>query len=44
MIENAAALAAEGFDLGIVYIAPPHDPAVLEPMAEAIRESGLIDG
>lgn len=44
VIENAAALAAEGLDLGIVYIAPPHDPAVLQPMAEAIRESGLIDG
>ena len=42
VIEDAAALAAEGLDLGIVYIAPPHDPAVLEPLAEAIRESGLI--
>jgi F420-dependent oxidoreductase-like protein len=41
VIEDAAALAAEGLDLGIVYIAPPHDPAVLEPMAEAIRDSGL---
>ena len=26
---------------GIVYIAAPHDPAVLEPLAEAIRDSGL---
>jgi hypothetical protein len=34
-------LAAEGLDLGIVYIPPPHDPAVLEPLAEAIRDSGL---
>ncbi|MBO0878863.1 MAG: TIGR03560 family F420-dependent LLM class oxidoreductase [Mycobacterium sp.] len=42
VIEQAAALAAEGLDLGIVYISPPHDPAVLEPMAEAIRESGLV--
>ena len=42
VIEDAAALGAEGLDLGIVYIAPPHDPAVLEPLAEAIRESGLI--
>jgi alkanesulfonate monooxygenase SsuD/methylene tetrahydromethanopterin reductase-like flavin-dependent oxidoreductase (luciferase family) len=41
VIENAAGLAAEGLDLGIVYIAPPHDPAVLEPLAEAIRDSGL---
>ena len=42
VVENAAALAAEGLDLGIVYIAPPHDPAVLEPLAEAIRDSGLL--
>jgi F420-dependent oxidoreductase-like protein len=42
VIEDAAALAAEGLDLGIVHIAPPHDPAVLEPLAEAIRESGLV--
>ena len=41
VIDDAAALAAEGLDLGIVYIPPPHDPAVLEPLAEAIRESGL---
>jgi F420-dependent oxidoreductase-like protein len=41
VLEHAAALAAEGLDLGIVYIAPPHDPAVLEPLAEAIRDSGL---
>ncbi len=44
VIEQAAGLAAEGLDLGIVYIAPPHDPAVLEPLAEAIRDSGLWDG
>ena len=44
VIDEAAALAAEGLNLGIVYINPPHDPAVLEPMAEAIRESGLWDG
>jgi hypothetical protein len=25
-----------------VYIPPPHDPAVLEPLAEAIRDSGLV--
>ena len=44
VIEAAAGLAAEGLDLGIVYIAPPHDPAVLEPLAEALRDSGLWDG
>ena len=42
VVEDAAALAAEGLDLGIVYLSPPHDPGVLEPLAEAIRESGLI--
>ncbi|KAA8969802.1 LLM class F420-dependent oxidoreductase [Mycobacterium sp.] len=42
VIDDAAALGAEGLDLGIVYIAPPHDPAVLEPLAEAIRDSGLL--
>jgi hypothetical protein len=42
VIEDAAGLAAEGLDLGIVYIPAPHDPAVLEPLAEAIRDSGLI--
>jgi len=43
VIDSAAVLGAEGLDLGIVYISPPHDPAVLEPLAEAIRESGLCD-
>jgi hypothetical protein len=43
VVEDAAGLAAEGLDLGIVYIAPPHDPAVLEPLAETIRDSGLLD-
>lgn len=42
VIDTAAALGAEGLDLGIIYIAPPHDPAVLEPLAEAIRDSGLL--
>ncbi|MEB3980907.1 LLM class F420-dependent oxidoreductase [Mycobacterium sp. 663a-19] len=44
VIEDAAGLAAEGLDLGIAYISPPHDPAVLEPLADAIRDSGLWDG
>lgn len=42
VIDDTAALAAEGLDLGIVYLPPPHDPAVLEPLAEAIRDSGLL--
>ncbi|MCW2664200.1 MAG: class F420-dependent oxidoreductase [Mycobacterium sp.] len=41
VIDDAAGLAAEGLDLGVVYISPPHDPAVLAPLAEAIRDSGL---
>jgi hypothetical protein len=44
VVEDAAGLAAEGLDLGIVYISPPHDPTVLEPLAEAIRDSRLWDG
>ena len=41
-IEEAAALGKEGLDLAIVYLPPPHDPRVLEPRAEAIRDSGLL--
>ncbi len=41
VVKDAAELGARGLDLGIVYIAPPHDPAVLAPLAEAIRDSGL---
>jgi hypothetical protein len=44
VLDDAAALAAEGLDLGIVYISPPHDPSVLEALAEAIRDSGLWNG
>ena len=41
VLEYAIALGAEGLDLAIVYLPLPHDPAVLEPLAEAIRDSGL---
>jgi hypothetical protein len=41
-IESAAALGEQGLDLAIIYLPPPHDPAVLEPLAEAIRDSGLL--
>ncbi|MEV3961392.1 LLM class F420-dependent oxidoreductase [Nocardia sp. NPDC050193] len=41
LIDWAAALGEEGLDLAIIYLPPPHDPAVLEPLAEAIRDSGL---
>ena len=42
LIEDCIALGAEGLDLAIIYLPPPHDPAVLEPIAEAIRDSGLL--
>ncbi|HUJ06667.1 MAG TPA: LLM class F420-dependent oxidoreductase [Streptosporangiaceae bacterium] len=34
--EQAAALGAEGLDLAIVYLPPPHTPTVLAPLAEAL--------
>jgi F420-dependent oxidoreductase-like protein len=34
----AAALGEVGVQLGIVHIRPPHDPAVLEPLATALAE------
>jgi alkanesulfonate monooxygenase SsuD/methylene tetrahydromethanopterin reductase-like flavin-dependent oxidoreductase (luciferase family) len=36
--EQAAALAEVGANLGIVYLRPPLNPAVLEPLATALRE------
>lgn len=42
VIEDCIALGAEGLDLAIVYLPPPYDPAVLEPLAETIRDSGLL--
>jgi len=41
VIEDTIALGAQGLDLAIVYLPVPHDPRVLEPLAEAIRSSGL---
>jgi F420-dependent oxidoreductase-like protein len=35
---SAAALGDVGVQLGIVHIRPPHDPAVLEPLASALAE------
>jgi F420-dependent oxidoreductase-like protein len=34
--DEAAALGEAGLDLGIVYLPPPHTPAVLEPLANAL--------
>jgi F420-dependent oxidoreductase-like protein len=36
--EQAAELADVGVELGIVYLPPPLDPGVLEPLATALRE------
>jgi len=41
VVDEAGALGKEGLDLAIIYLPPPYDPAVLEPLAEAIRDSGL---
>ncbi len=42
VVDTAAELGAEGLDLAIVYLPVPYDPAVLEPLAEQIRDSGLF--
>ena len=42
VIEEAAALGEQGLDLAIIYLPPPYDPAVLEPLADEIRASGLV--
>lgn len=44
IVDWAATLGEAGLDLAIVYLPTPHDPAVLEPLAEAIRDSGLHSG
>ena len=40
LAEMAAAYAEAGMDLGIVALPPPHDPSVLEPIAEALAPLG----
>ena len=37
LVDDAAAFAAAGADIGIVYLPVPHTPSVLEPIAEALR-------
>ncbi|SHT46061.1 Luciferase-like monooxygenase [Mycobacteroides abscessus subsp. abscessus] len=37
VVDEAASLGAEGLDLAIIYLPPPYDPAVLEPLAQALR-------
>jgi F420-dependent oxidoreductase-like protein len=36
LVDQAEQYAAVGLDLGIVYLPPPHTPAVLEPVAAAL--------
>ena len=36
VVEQAAAFGEAGVDLAICYLPPPHPPAVLEPLAEAL--------
>ncbi len=38
--DAAAALGEHGLDLAIVVLPPPHDPAVLAPLAEALAKLG----
>ena len=38
VVDAAAALGAEGMDLAIVILPPPHDPRVLAPLAEALAK------
>ena len=40
-VDYAGALSTTGLDLAIILLPPPYDPAVLERMAETIRDSGL---
>jgi F420-dependent oxidoreductase-like protein len=35
---EAVALGEQGLDLAIVYLPPPHNPAVLEPLADALSQ------
>jgi F420-dependent oxidoreductase-like protein len=37
LVEEAAAFAEAGLDLGIVYLPAPHRPEVLEPLAKALE-------
>jgi alkanesulfonate monooxygenase SsuD/methylene tetrahydromethanopterin reductase-like flavin-dependent oxidoreductase (luciferase family) len=37
LVTEAEAFAEAGLDLGIVYLPPPHTPAVLEPLTKALQ-------
>jgi len=36
IVDEVVAFAEQGLDLAIMYLSPPHDPAVLAPLAEAL--------
>ena len=38
VVETAAELGELGLDLAIILLPPPHDPAVLAPLADALAE------
>ena len=38
VVDATAALAEKGLDLAIVVLPPPHNPRVLEPLAEALAK------
>jgi hypothetical protein len=38
VVETAAELGELGLELAIVLLPPPHDPAVLTPLAEALAQ------
>lgn len=44
VIADAIAFGAEGMDLAIIYLPVPYDGAVVEALAETIRDSGLWNG
>ncbi|MEY2478500.1 MAG: hypothetical protein QOG87_3815 [Actinomycetota bacterium] len=38
LVDMATAYAEAGLDMGIVYLPPPHTPAILEPVANALAD------
>ena len=40
VVDAIEALAQDGLDLAIVYLPPPHTPAVLAPLANALSAIG----
>ncbi len=38
LVEHATEWSEAGLDLGIIYLPPPYDPAILEPIADALAD------